>query len=220
MERELNYVNEYGNISHVNLLKNAVKMLEKFDFKLARDRMKGTTKVEAYYDDPDLSIIKKGNVLRSMKNAEHDNATFFFFYKQYFNKPDKPYDLYKESRSEASESFAAFLHNLGLGIAVEKDPVLNADIKRRSVVLENESARLVIACEHVEYYKTVKLDMWENLIEIADLSMQDEELFCRVNEVLLKELPIRLIKQTKPQRGLEKYNKIKNMSNLLKPSSS
>jgi hypothetical protein len=208
-ERELKY-----------LLKGDAKLsvdqildyLQRMGYKLIQTKQK--EKHESYFDDANLSVIKKGDVIRGSKHIT-DNFSGYM-YKENVSHPDKPYvskiELGTFPTNSKYDTLEEYLQALGVDVKVLPDPVMFANMIRNTAVVEKDDERLLISYDHVDYFdKTKSKKAHEIMLEVEDWTdpntidnakKTEDFHLCDANEVLLAgELPLKLTKCTKPFRG-------------------
>ena len=207
-ERELKYLLTEGKLS----LEEILDFLKKHGYELEETKQK--EKHEAYHDDKKLTLINRGDVLRSSKHVTDGFSAFMF--KQNVSDTNKPYvsklELGTGQYKTRFNSLEEYVAALGLDLDIQSDPVLYARLMRdTAVVARSELDRLLISLDNVDYFKTPDAPIThEKMLEIedwvnpntVDVNYDNDAHLCGVNELLLGGgLPIRLTKHTKPYRG-------------------
>ena len=170
-------------------------------------------KNEAYYDDANFSVIKRGDVIRGSTHFNKDGIYFHFMYKKNASKPNKPYLSKYELGSGQFDSVKDFISALNLyDCVVQEEPVLYAEMTRETAVFEKDGYKLLISFDNVSYYKEKKTEqIFEKMLEIEDwttpytLKAEKDDYDAHlldINSLVLKDLPIKLTKESKPYRGL------------------
>lgn len=188
-----------------------INVFNSHDYSLIETKLK--KKYEAYYDDVDFSLIKKGDVIRGSTHFNKDNIYFHFMYKKNVSKSAKPYLSKYEFGSGQFESVKDFISELNLyDIVVQSKPVLYAEMTRETAVFGKDDYKLLISYDDVKYYKDKSTSqVCEKMLEVEDWTTPyttvaenddyDAHLLY-INELLLDKLPIQLTKKSKPYRGL------------------
>lgn len=206
-ERELKYLVSDG-ISFDMIL----NFLDNHRYSLVETKLK--KKHEIYYDDNNLSFIKKGDVIRSSTHYNSNGTYFHFMYKKNVSIPSKPYVSKYEFGSGRYTSVNEFLAELNINPESKIAPILHAEMTRETCVVEKGDYRLLISYDNVKYYKYENgMIVWEKMLEIEDWttphttkssdSKYDAHL-CDINKYILGNtgLPVQLIKDSKPYRGI------------------
>lgn len=206
-ERELKYlINDGRGLD----LKKLFDVFYASGYSMVESRRK--KKTEAYYDDEELSVIKRGNVIRRSTHFNKDGLYFHFMFKKNVSDPVKPYVSKYEFGSDQFKSVQEFITELGFGnIEVQPEPVLYAEMTRETVVFEKDGRRLLISYDNVKYYKDMDgTSAHEIMLEVEDwttpyTTIAEKEDFdthlLSINDILLNKLPIQLTKDSKPYRG-------------------
>lgn len=207
-ERELKYLE----LSHDNI--NFEHVLDVF-LQNGYEQVEGRNKkkLEAYYDDENFSIIKKGDVIRSSTHYNENGTFTHFMYKKNVSDHDKPYVSKYEYGSDRFASVKEFLSMLGVNdVNILLDPVLYGIVTRKTAVFEKNHYRLLISYDNTEYScspgdntvmeKMLEVEDWTNpYTTTAEKDPQDFHLI-EINNLLMRNLPIALTKYSKPYRGL------------------
>lgn len=206
-ERELKYLTLEGQEFS---FKEVIDIFLGDGYSMVENRRK--KKHEIYFDDADLSVIKNGDVIRGSTHFNKDGTYFHFMFKKNVSRPDKPYVSKYEYGSGQFETVQDFVVELGMqDIAAWLNPVLHAEMTRKTAVFEKEERRLLVSYDDVEYYKDTKdVNVYEKMLEVEDWTTPyttiaendvfDEHLLS-INKRLLSKLPIQLTKNSKPYRG-------------------
>lgn len=170
-------------------------------------------KHEAYYDDKNFRLTKRGEVMRRSKHIHVTEQQFSgFMYKKNITHPDKPYvSKIEQGESGQHKTVEEFIAVLGLDIEVLADPVLYAVMLRDVAVVEKNHDRLYISYDKVDYFRNIGAQkFYEEMLEIEDWNHPNgtdgdynyDAHLLEVNKIVLNsELPIELTKDTKPFRG-------------------
>jgi len=207
-ERELKYLlAEESDLSFEEIL----QFFDAHQYRLIETRLK--KKNEAYYDEVNLSFIKKGDVIRASTHINEKDTYFHFMYKKNVSDHNKPYVSKFEFGSGQFVSVQEFIARLGINVNIQQTPVLYAEMERETAIVEKELHRLLISYDKVKYYKKVNtVTVCEKMLEIEDwttpntITNADNEYDAHlhnINELLLNSrLPLQLTTNSKPFRGL------------------
>ena len=206
-ERELKYLINDGRRLD---FKEILDVFYAFGYSMVEFRQK--KKNEAYYDDEELSVIKKGNVIRKSTHFNKDGLYFHFMFKKNVSEPVKPYVSKYEFGSDQFKTVQEFITELGIcNIEVQPEPVLYVEMTRETAVFEKDGRRLLISYDNVKYYKDMDgIRVREKMLEVEDwttpyTTIAEKEDFdthlLLINDVLLDKLPVQLTRNSKPYRG-------------------
>lgn len=209
-ERELKYLI----MSDSNLTMSEILLFaKKYSYNLVETRPK--KKNEVYYDDEKLSIIRKGDVIRSSNHINPNGTYFHFMYKKNVSDLRKPYVSKYEFGSGQFKTVKEFISRLEIDINIQPNPVLYAEVTRETAIIEKEANRLLISFDDVKYYKRKNTQqIFEKMLEVEDwtnpntLKNEDSKLdehLIEINELLLSNngLPLELTRDSKPYRGIK-----------------
>jgi hypothetical protein len=208
-ERELKYLLT-GN-SKLSL-EQIFRFLNRYGYELLETCIK--KKHEAYYDDKELKLLNRGDVMRSSKYISENISSFM--YKKNVSDPSKPYVSKYEFGSGQYKTIEDFIAEHNLDVKVQANPILYAKMIRDTCVVEKGGYRLLITYDKVCYFRNKdSASAYEEMLEIEDWTRPNtvdgdrsyDAHLCDINKVLLDgELPIKLTKQTKPYRGYKILN--------------
>lgn len=206
-ERELKYLLKKNyKVSFEEIL----EIFNSYDYSLIESRHK--KKHEIYYDDANLSILKKGDVLRGSTHFNKDSTYFHFMYKKNVSDPCKPYVSKYEFGSGQFKSVHEFISALDLSdVIIQPDPVLYAEMTRETAVFKKDDYKFLVSYDNVEYHKDINaIKVCEKMLEVEDwtnpyTTMIENDKYdahlLSVNSLLLNKLPLELTKNSKPYRG-------------------
>jgi len=202
-ERELKYLIEKG-LSITELQ----KFFEVHGYKVVEARSK--QKHEDYYDDKNLSLLNRGDVVRGSKHIYKTHVYPHFMYKKDMSDPSKPYVTRLEVGSGEYKSVDELILGLGLDFAVQSSPILHAEMERDMIVIERDMEKLLVCNDTTKYFTDGKTNLSESMLELEDWTNPNQNTELRnvdaslleAHELLRKSgLPIKLTKHTKPYRG-------------------
>ncbi len=210
-ERELKYI-VTGNTSFDEVL----NIFLNEGYKLVETINK--EKHETYFDDSNLTVLKRGDVMRGSKYiTEKFNG---FLYKKNMCDKDKPYVSKLELGTKLRGQYKdvnEFIKELDVGINDELKPILYAKMIRNVGIIEKDTDRLYISYDKVKYYEKDESDaVYEEMLEIEDWIKPNstagnynyDEHLVVANKILSNSnLPIKLTKDSKYFRG---YTLLKN----------
>ncbi|MCD8022049.1 MAG: hypothetical protein LUF30_03415, partial [Lachnospiraceae bacterium] len=136
-ERELKYLKTQEGMS----LEDVLHVFYKHGYVLIETREK--KKNESYYDDNELSFLKKGDVIRSSKHFNADGTYFHFMYKKNVSNPEKPYVSKYELGSGAYQTIREFILAMNIQEEILTEPFLYADMTRETAIIEKNNERLL-----------------------------------------------------------------------------
>ena len=176
-------------------------------------------KHEIYYDNDELTFIKRGDILRSSNHISERGEYFHFMFKKNVSDPNKPYVSKYEYGSGKFKTIQEFTNELEIDDNIQLNPVLYAEITRETAIVEKGLNRLLISYDTARYHKnTNATSLYEKMLEIEDWtnpntilnvnSEYDEHLY-EINKMILSNvgLPLRLTKDSKPLRGYKLFCK-------------
>lgn len=202
-ERELKYLLKEGGKSS---LEQVLEVLYENGYNLVETRT--NEKHETYYDDDDLTVLNRGDVMRGSKHVtEQFNG---FLYKKNMCDSEKPYvsklELGTKLRGQYN-SVNDFIKELDVGIKDGLSPKLYAKMIRDTAVVEKNSDCLLISYDKVNYYENPDSPaVYEEMLEIEDwrnpnttkVDYNYDSHLLEVNEIILNSrLPIKLTKDSK-----------------------
>jgi len=213
-ERELKYLlTENGKLS----LNQVLEVLYDYGYRLVETRT--NEKHETYYDDVNLTILNRGDVLRGSKHVTEQFSGFL--YKKNMCDLDKPYVSKLELGVKLKGQYRTvndFAKDVDLDIKEELTPILYAKMIRDTAVVEKKSDFLLISYDKVNYFRNQdSSDVYEEMLEIEDWKTPNttkvdynyDAHLIEVNKLLLgSKLPIKLTKDSKYCRGYTILNKI------------
>lgn len=170
-------------------------------------------KDETYYDDENLTFIKRGDVIRCSKHINNSSVYTHFMFKKNACDPSMPYVSKYEFGSGCFDTIDSFISHLNLFDVANLSPVLGASMVRHITIFEKKMLRIYVTFDDVEYFReSSNLRVSESMLEIEDwttpnttenaLSRDDSHLL-EVNDLLLcsSDFPVYLTKDSKPLRG-------------------
>lgn len=174
-------------------------------------------KHETYYDDINLTVLKRGDVMRGSKHVtEQFNG---FLYKKNMCDKDKPYVSKLELGTKLRGQYKdvnEFIKELNLDIKDGLKPILYAKMIRNVGIVERDSDRLYVTYDKVKYFeKEESAAVYEEMLEIEDWIKPNtttgdynyDSHLIEANKLLLSsELPIELTKDSKYFRGYTLLN--------------
>lgn len=206
-ERELKYLIKKNDKCSS---KQVLKFLYQHGYKLVESFTK--EKHETYYDDSELTILNRGDVMRgSNMVTEQFNG---FLYKKNMCDPDKPYVSKLELGTKLRGQYKDvndFVKELDVKIEKELKPILYANMIREVSIIEKNSDRLYISYDKVKYFeKDESESIYEEMLEIedwknpntTDVDYDYDAHLLEVNQLIINsDLPIKLTKDSKYYRG-------------------
>ena len=215
-ERELKYLIKNKNFTIKEFLdllfQNGYKLVESFE----------KEKHETYYDDNNLTLLNKGDVLRGSNMITEEFKGFL--YKKNMCVPDKPYVSKLEIGTKLNKNnndINKFINDLDVGVKNKLFIKLFAKMKRKVSIVEKGSDLLYVSYDEVKYYEEDESDcIYEDMLEIEDwkkpnskdVSDYDKHLVELNNLILSSKIPLELTKDSKYARGflLLKHKRGKN----------
>ena len=162
-ERELKYL-----INNKCSSKEVLKFLYQHDYKLVESFTK--EKHETYYDDSDLTILNRGDVMRGSDMVTERFKGFL--YKKNICNPSKPYVSKLELGTKLRDKYKDvndFVKELDIKIEKLLKPVLYANMIREVAIVEKNNDRLYISYDKVKYFKKEETEsIYEEMLEIED----------------------------------------------------
>lgn len=209
-ERELKYL-----IKGILSLEEVLKVFYDKGYKLVETRT--NEKHETYYDDNNLTVLKRGDVMRGSKHiTEQFNG---FLYKKNMCEDNKPYVSKLELGTKLRGQYKDvndFVKELDVKIEKELKPILYANMIREVSIIEKNSDRLYISYDKVKYFeKDESESIYEEMLEIedwknpntTDVDYNYDRHLIEVNNLISNaQLPIELTKDSKYFRGYTVLN--------------
>lgn len=206
-ERELKYLIKKNDKCSP---KQVLNFLYQHGYKLVESFTK--EKHETYYDDSELTILNRGDVMRgSNMVTEQFNG---FLYKKNMCDPDKPYVSKLELGTKLRGQYKDvndFVKELDVKIEKKLKPILYANMIREVSIIEKNSDRLYISYDKVKYFeKDESESIYEEMLEIedwknpntTDVDYDYDVHLLEVNQLIINsDLPIKLTKDSKYYRG-------------------
>lgn len=204
-ERELKYLVN-GNIT----IDNIVDLFRNHEYSIVSERTK--EKKETYYDTIDYSLIRSGEVIRASDYVtEQANG---LMYKKNISNPKKPYVSKFEMGSTKAGTIAELLSTFNIHLKQEVNPVMLASMTRYVTIMKekNSGNTIYLTLDHVMYALPGKPEtkQYEDMLEIEDWNTPNsmngdalrDECLIRADKIIEEsDLPLQLIKDTKPYRG-------------------
>lgn len=204
-ERELKYLIAAGSVPSMN------EILDVFygQYRLIETRPK--RKHEAYYDDMVLTLIKRGDVIRGSTHLNGSEPFFHFMLKKDASDPRKPYVSKYEYGSGQYPDARAFALAMKISETICLEPVLYAEMTRETAVIEKDNLRLLISYDDVYYFRypssdrirerMLEIEDWTTPNTISNAEQREDKHLITANDMLLHNLPLQLIRHSKPYRG-------------------
>ena len=206
-ERELKYLlvgnEKYSQKQVVDFLcNNGYKLVETFT----------KEKKETYYDDSDLTILNRGDVMRGSNMVTEQFHGFL--YKKNMCDSDKPYVSKLELGTKLRGQYKdvnEFIKELDVKVNGELTPILYANMIREVSIVDKDGDRLYVTYDKVKYFKDDEADsVYEEMLEIedwknpntTDVDYDYDKHLIEVNKLLMNSnLPIKLTYDSKYYRG-------------------
>lgn len=206
-ERELKYLlvgnEKYSQKQVVDFLcNNGYKLVETFT----------KEKKETYYDDSDLTILNRGDVMRGSNMVTEQFHGFL--YKKNMCDSDKPYVSKLELGTKLRGQYKdvnEFIKELDVKVNGELTPILYANMIREVSIVDKDGDRLYVTYDKVKYFKDDEANsVYEEMLEIedwknpntTDVDYDYDKHLIEVNKLLMNSnLPIKLTYDSKYYRG-------------------
>lgn len=206
-ERELKYL-LVGNEKYSQ--KQVVEFLCNNGYKLVETFTK--EKKETYYDDSDLTILNRGDVMRGSNMVTEQFHGFL--YKKNMCDSDKPYVSKLELGTKLRGQYKdvnEFIKELDVKVNGELTPILYANMIREVSIVDKDGDRLYVTYDKVKYFRKDESDsVYEEMLEIedwknpntTDVDYDYDKHLIEVNKLLMSSnLPIKLTYDSKYYRG-------------------
>ena len=164
-ERELKYLikknEKYTSKQFLEFLyENGYKLIESFE----------KEKHETYYDDSELTILNRGDVMRGSNMVTEQFKGFL--YKTNKCNPEKPYVSKLELGTKLRGQYKdvnEFIKELNIDIKGELSIKLFANMKREVSIVEKDGDCLYVSYDKVKYFeKDESNSVYEEMLEIED----------------------------------------------------
>jgi hypothetical protein len=195
--------------------KQVLEFLYKQGYKLVETFIK--EKHETYYDDSELTILNRGDVMRGSNMVTEQFKGFL--YKKNMCDPDKPYVSKLELGTKLRGQYRDvndFIKELNIDVKGELNIKLYANMIREVSIVEKNGDRLYISYDKVRYFdKDESNAVYEEMLEIedwrkpntTDVDYDYDKHLIEVNKIILNgQLPMELTKDSKYFRGYTVLN--------------
>lgn len=168
-------------------------------------------KHETYYDDSELTVLTKGDVVRGSNMITEQFKGFL--YKQNVCNPNKPYVSKLELGAKLRGQYKDvndFIKELNICVTGVLKPILYANMKREINIIEKNGDCLYISYDKVKYFNDDDSKAYEVMLEIEDWKKPNttkvdynyDSHLIEINNLILKnKLPVTLTKDSKYYRG-------------------
>ncbi len=174
-------------------------------------------KKETYYDDQNLTVLNRGDVMRGSNMVTE--KFHGFLYKKNMCDSNKPYVSKLELGTKLRGQYKnvnEFIKELDLKLK-ELKPILYANMIREVTIIEKDRDRLYISYDKVKYFKENESEsVYEEMLEIEDwknpnttnVDYEYDKHLIEINKLMLaSNLPLSLTKDSKYYRGYILLNK-------------
>jgi len=215
-EKEVKYLLNINN--HKLSINNIVEVLMRLGYKWGPRWPEGTTihkrtKLEEYFDDSNFSLFKRGDILRSTRHIWYnrkDITPHNFMYKKKISDPSKIYVQRIEQKNNDIRTLYEFIDSFGIDIMPDETPKLKAVMLRYDAVMVNNETKIYVVYDRTTYQSPDGNDYTEEMLEIEDkIDQYEDRHLYRINDEMIKYLPIRLTKENKYERGCKNLLVIK-----------